>query len=111
MWSLAGEGEGVPVQTETLDSLRLPAPDLVKIDAEGVELDVLRGGKELLSGVRPALLVEFTTTELVEQARALLPGYRFEHLDGNHWLLRKPERSACCRAARRRRSRRAVPPR
>ena len=89
MWSLAGEGEGVPVQTETLDSIRLPAPDMVKIDAEGVELEVLRGGKELLSGVRPALLVEFTTTELVEQARVLLPGYRFEHLDGNHWLLRK----------------------
>ena len=87
MWSLAGEGEGVPVQTATLDSLGLPAPDLVKIDAEGIELDVLRGGKELLSGVRPALLVEFTTTELVEHARVLLPGYRFEHLDGNHWLL------------------------
>ena len=89
MWSLAGEGEGVPVRTEALDSVRLPAPDLVKIDAEGVELEVLRGGKELLSGVRPALLVEFTTTELVEQARVLLPGYRFEYLDGNHWLLRK----------------------
>jgi FkbM family methyltransferase len=89
MWSLAGEGKGATVATETLDSLGLPPPDMVKIDAEGVELDVLRGGAELLSAVRPALLVEFTTAQLVAEARALLPQYRFEHLDGNHWLLRR----------------------
>lgn len=89
MWSLAGEGSGVTVHTETLDSLDLPPPDLVKIDAEGVELEVLRGGRELLSEVRPALLVEFTTEKLVEEARGLLPQYRFDHLDGNHWSLRR----------------------
>jgi len=90
MWSLAGDGvEGVTVHCETVDSLRLPAPDLIKIDAEGVELEVLRGGGELLSGVRPALLVEFTTEALVEEARELLAGYVFEHLDGNHWSLRR----------------------
>jgi FkbM family methyltransferase len=88
-WSLTGEGEGVTVPTETLDSLGIPPPDLVKIDAEGVELEVLRGGAELLSEVRPPLVVEFTTPELVEEARGLLPGYRFEQLEGNHWLLRK----------------------
>ena len=89
MWSLAGEGsEGVTVRCETLDSLGQPAPDLIKVDAEGVELDVLRGGRELLSGVQPLLLVEFTTPALVEEARKLLPGYRFELLEGNHWLLR-----------------------
>jgi FkbM family methyltransferase len=90
MWSLAGEGEdGVTVRCETLDSLGLPPPDLIKIDAEGVELEVLRGGGELLSTVRPALLVEFTTEELVEEARRLLPGYGFEHLEQHHWSLRK----------------------
>jgi FkbM family methyltransferase len=88
MWSLAGEGEGETIRTETLDSLGLPPPDLVKIDAEGVEVEVLRGGSELLSGPRPALLVEFTTGALVDEARGLLPGYRFEHLDGHHWLVR-----------------------
>jgi FkbM family methyltransferase len=91
MWSLAGDGEdGVTVRCETLDSLGLPRPDLVKIDAEGVELEVLRGGGELLSTARPALLVEFTIEALVEEARGLLPGYAFEHLDGNHWLLESP---------------------
>jgi FkbM family methyltransferase len=90
MWSLAGEGsEGETVRCETLDSLGLPPPTVVKIDAEGVELEVLRGGGELLSSVRPALLVEFTTEALVEEARELLPGYVLEHLDGNHWSLRR----------------------
>jgi FkbM family methyltransferase len=89
MWSLAGEGEdGVRVQYETLDSVELPAPDLVKIDVEGAELDVLRGGRKLLVEARPALVVEFTTNALVEEARRLLPGYHFEHLDGEHWSLR-----------------------
>jgi FkbM family methyltransferase len=88
MWSLAGEGEGQTVRTQTLDSFGLQPPDLVKIDVEGVELEVLRGGGELLSEAQPALLVEFTTEALVEEARGLLPGYGFRHLDGNHWLLR-----------------------
>jgi FkbM family methyltransferase len=88
MWSLAGEGEGVGVHTETLDSLGLPPPNVVKIDAEGVELEVLRGGGRLLSEARPALLVEFTTEALVEEARGLLHGYDFVNLDTGHWLLR-----------------------
>jgi FkbM family methyltransferase len=87
MWSLAGEGEGVPVRTEMLDSVGLPHPDVIKIDAEGVEVDVLRGGSELLREVQPPVVVEFTTAALVVEARPLLPGYRFEQLEGNHWLL------------------------
>ncbi|MBA3717024.1 MAG: FkbM family methyltransferase [Actinobacteria bacterium] len=88
MWSLAGESaEGVTVRCETLDSLDLPPPDLIKIDAEGVEVEVLRGGRKLLSDAERALLVEFTTPALVDEARELLPAYSFEHLAGNHWLL------------------------
>jgi FkbM family methyltransferase len=88
MWSLAGDGEGVAVHTETLDSLELPAPDVIKLDAEGIEVEVLRGGRQLLSEHRPQLVVEFTTAELVDEARALLPGYRFEQLERNHFVLR-----------------------
>jgi FkbM family methyltransferase len=89
MWSLAGAGtEGDTVRCETLDSIELPAPDLIKIDAEGFELEVLRGGRKLLSGARPALLVEFTTSELVDEARELLDGYAFEQLEAAHWSIR-----------------------
>ena len=78
------------VACETLDGVarRLPRPDLIKVDAEGAELDVLEGGRQLLTTVRPRLIVEFTTPQLLDQARQLLPSYVPTHLGQNHWLLR-----------------------
>jgi FkbM family methyltransferase len=38
----------VLVQVRRLDSLNLPAPDFIKCDVEGAELDVLTGGGELI---------------------------------------------------------------
>jgi FkbM family methyltransferase len=91
MWSLAGEGAGVEVEVLTLDAAldRYPVPRLVKIDAEGVELDVLRGGLGLLERWRPHILIEMMqrTQSEVDEARALAPGYEFSHLGANHWLL------------------------
>ena len=82
--------EAIEVACETLDSVarRLPRPDLIKVDAEGAELDVLEGGRQLLTTVRPRLIVEFTTPQLLDQARQLLPSYVPTHLGQNHWLLR-----------------------
>jgi FkbM family methyltransferase len=92
MWSLLDTGRaGEPVDVVTLDLLagELGAPDLVKIDVEGAEVDVLRGGATLLAGeARPALLVEFTDEGALAEGRDLLPEYAFEPLGGNHWLLR-----------------------
>lgn len=82
--------EAIEVACETLDGVarRLPRPDLIKVDAEGAELDVLEGGRQLLTTVRPRLIVEFTTPQLLDQARQLLPSYVPTHLGQNHWLLR-----------------------
>ena len=49
-------GERVPVLT--LDGLDLPAAHLIKIDVEGMELEVLRGAAGLIARHRPALYVE-----------------------------------------------------
>lgn len=43
----------------TLDGLDLPRVDLVKIDVEGMELDVLRGGHGTIERERPLLQVEW----------------------------------------------------
>lgn len=55
-----GIRETVQVLTITLDWLlgQRPAPKVVKIDVEGAEAAVLRGGEKLLSQVRPVLLCE-----------------------------------------------------
>jgi FkbM family methyltransferase len=52
----------VVVLVDTLDRLcaRIDPPrlDFVKIDVEGAELHVLRGGEQVIDGFRPALLIE-----------------------------------------------------
>lgn len=46
------------VECRTLDSYKLTNVGLIKIDVEGSELDVLRGGVETIRKCRPKLLVE-----------------------------------------------------
>ena len=91
-WSLRPDGteqRGVTVSARTLDELAraLRPPDVLKIDVEQVELDVLRGGAELLSAHRPAILLEAAEEALAEEARALVPSYALERLGPKHWLL------------------------
>jgi FkbM family methyltransferase len=92
MWSLVDTGrDGQPVEVVTLDLLagELGTPQLIKIDVEGAEVDVLRGGETLLGGAsRPVLLVEFTDERALAAGRELLTAYEFEPLGKNLWLLR-----------------------
>jgi len=62
-WTLvAGKGKphGMQVSLSTLDETVKFAdiPDVVKIDTEGNELEVLRGGRELLSSKKPTIVFE-----------------------------------------------------
>jgi FkbM family methyltransferase len=52
----AYKGEEVPVVT--LDSLNLPRCEFLKIDVEGMELNVLRGAEQTIRRLRPILYVE-----------------------------------------------------
>jgi FkbM family methyltransferase len=93
MWTLAnhqGGRGGVTVRVRSLDDLaaEIGAPQVIKIDVEGAELEVIRGGLRLLGGARPVLLVEFSTEQLLAQARNEFDSYTFEHLADNHWLMR-----------------------
>jgi FkbM family methyltransferase len=49
---------GETVTMTTLDSLKLAACKLVKIDVEGMELEVLQGGMETIQRCKPCLYVE-----------------------------------------------------
>jgi FkbM family methyltransferase len=93
MWSLVserGEADGITVRCQTIDSMaeQLGAPDLIKIDVEGAELEVIRGGRATAEKAHPIFIVELSDESMVDQAKAMLPSHTFEHLGANHWLLR-----------------------
>lgn len=77
----------VKLRTTTLDALvsSYPAPDFIKMDVEGEELAVLRGGEEVIRTKRPIFCIEVHSTQLAKDCTALLRshGYRVTELDGS----------------------------
>lgn len=77
-----------------LGTLALPPPDFVKIDVEGLELDVLAGARATLQRLQPRLLVEvhgagrrFKTAQIRHIAALLLPlGYLLTHTESGRIL-------------------------
>jgi hypothetical protein len=73
----------VPVRT--LDSYNFPCVDVMKIDAEGMELPVLRGGAATIQRHHPKILIEHVKVgidNLTKQLEAF--GYdHFEDLGGD----------------------------
>jgi FkbM family methyltransferase len=77
--TVVSNGDGFTVMTLAIDSLDIPATvKLVKIDAEGHELAVLKGMRQLLMRDKPVLIVE-VSGEAVHQLLADL-GYTRETL-------------------------------
>lgn len=79
------------VEVDTLDSLiacyQLPAPDMIKVDVEGFEVNVLLGASETIRRFKPAWFIEIhrdasespTTQQVV---KLLAPyGYQFFHVE------------------------------
>jgi len=76
------------VSTTTLDAAveRLGiSPDVIKIDVEGAEMRVLKGAKDVLTRVRPSLLLSVHSAQLREACLTYLDGfnYRLEPLNGD----------------------------
>jgi FkbM family methyltransferase len=51
------------VQVLALDSLKLSRLDFLKIDVEGMEMDVLQGARESIAQFRPFMLIEWIKTD------------------------------------------------
>jgi FkbM family methyltransferase len=65
--------------------LNLPHLDLVKIDVEGMELEVLKGLQETIAKLRPILFVEFSAAQVsdTQDVRSILPdGYAWYTVRG-----------------------------
>jgi len=72
-----GAGRRKRVEMVSLDSLELPRLDFLKIDVEGMELDVLEGAAASLARFRPQLIVEVLRSDAGRIARTLEEaGYR-----------------------------------
>ena len=71
-------GAGSTVSVITLDSVNSEPPVVIKIDAEGMELDVLRGAVRLMKQARPFIIFENYLDDDVVKTRAPLEFLR-EH--------------------------------
>ena len=83
---LGQETNSIQVSTDYLDNNTFKAhkPSLIKIDVEGHELEVLRGGEKKLSQCKPLLLIESFPPNLDKVVNFLTKlGYRFWDSDLN----------------------------
>ena len=53
-----GEAGGITIRMATMDSLSLPLPDVIKIDAEDHEIEVLKGAAATIDRARPFVVFE-----------------------------------------------------
>jgi len=75
-----GDGQIITVPAITLDDFiatGAPSPQLIKIDVEGGEFEVLRGGSRLFAVERPFLLVEVHHQQAADLITAWLGEYRY----------------------------------
>jgi FkbM family methyltransferase len=87
-----GESEAIDVPVRRLDDFGFTDVSFVKVDVEGHEAQVLRGGEQMIAACRPTLLVEIEQRHLADGvsiedvfAQILGYGYRGEYLRDGQW--------------------------
>jgi FkbM family methyltransferase len=78
------EAESGGIETVTLDEMMGDAPvDLIKIDAEGMELEVLEGAQALIARERPLIWIEVLRENMLDFAQTWCrqAGYRIVDSD------------------------------
>jgi FkbM family methyltransferase len=70
----------VNVRKLALDEFNLPRVDLIKIDVEGMELEVLAGASRTIKQSNPIMLIEKIKTD-VEKLRQTLSGFGYEIIE------------------------------
>jgi FkbM family methyltransferase len=75
-----GSGEAITVPAITLDDFiaaGTPSPQLIKIDVEGGEYEVLRGGERLFTVQRPFIIVEVHHQQAADSMSAWLDEHKY----------------------------------
>lgn len=76
----------VEVPSLALDSLGLSRVDFIKLDVEGMEVDVVRGANSILQHSKPTLLVEIIKTDQ-KALRGIIESYGYKiFAAGINWL-------------------------
>ena len=85
-----GVGDTIQVNAVSLDQYvkTVPAPDFVKCDVEGAEVEVFRGAQSLLTAKRPGILCEMHSDANRQQLLETFArfGYACKSLDEHHVL-------------------------
>jgi FkbM family methyltransferase len=88
--SAEAEGKNIVVDCFALDDFvkKVAAPDAIKCDVEGAEVEVLRGAKKVLLGYRPWIVCELHSEANGVAVGDILNqfGYRLESVDASHVL-------------------------
>lgn len=80
--------DGGQLEVHSLDGLNIDEPViLVKIDVEGMEREVLRGGINLIQKNRPYIMIE-SFPDVFQETRDILlnMGYAYERVDAINWV-------------------------
>jgi hypothetical protein len=90
-------GGTIGVPCRTIDSLaeELGVPDVIKIDVEGLELEVLKGGAGVFGEARTKAVVELASPDREDAALELVPGYTAIRVSPSNWILQpgRPRRA------------------
>ncbi len=78
------------VECVTLDSLDLPNPKFIKIDAEGAEVAIVEGGRRLIGTAKPRLLIELHGVDLALRCAKILGSLGFIAIATNARSLTMP---------------------
>jgi FkbM family methyltransferase len=86
----AKETSSTPIEVRTLPDLwdELGPPDVIKIDAEGLEVEIIESGADVLETATVSLVVELHNEASGEQIGRLVPEHRRSRIDDKHWVLR-----------------------
>jgi len=85
-----GNGQVIQVSVKRLDDVwherGRPAISFIKMDVEGAELEVIKGGEAMLSECHPTMLIEANTPQRLAKLKEALQPFNYRHIHPDGFL-------------------------